>query len=166
MICSGSLLGIHYKRIESNSVGHKTDYQMSSMDFEDFLWAKGCGESAREKLLHHMETQTPLSESAMQVYGNLFLDYKKDDSTLEEDFFVRARRRLLPVGVKAKRGTAKFLRTLIQSDRYPDIRYGVKLTAGNIGQENGIYSFPYFCTFPLREYLKRMDQGNIPEQEA
>ncbi len=37
VICSGSLLGIQYKRIESNSVGYKTDYPMYSMDFEEFF---------------------------------------------------------------------------------------------------------------------------------
>ena len=26
VICSGSLLGIHYQKIHSNSVGYKTDY--------------------------------------------------------------------------------------------------------------------------------------------
>ena len=41
MICSGSLMGINYKGIESNSVGNKVDYNMYSMDFEKFLWAKG-----------------------------------------------------------------------------------------------------------------------------
>ena len=41
VICSGSLMGINYKEIESNSVGNKTDYEMYSMDFEEFLWAKG-----------------------------------------------------------------------------------------------------------------------------
>ena len=41
VICSGSLLGIHYQKIHSNSVGYKTDYEMYSMDFEEFLWAKG-----------------------------------------------------------------------------------------------------------------------------
>ena len=35
IICSGSLLGINYKQIESISVGYKTDYEMYSMDFED-----------------------------------------------------------------------------------------------------------------------------------
>ena len=39
VICSGSLLGIHYKRIESNSVGYKINYEMNSLDFEEFLWA-------------------------------------------------------------------------------------------------------------------------------
>ena len=37
VICSGSLMGINYKEIESNSVGNKLDYDMHSMDFEEFL---------------------------------------------------------------------------------------------------------------------------------
>ena len=41
VICSGSLLGINYRKIHSNSVGYKTDYEMFSMDFEEFLWAVG-----------------------------------------------------------------------------------------------------------------------------
>ena len=34
VICSGSLMGINYNEIESNSVGYKEDYSMHSMDFE------------------------------------------------------------------------------------------------------------------------------------
>ena len=60
---------------------------------------------------------------------------------------------LIPVEVKATRGTAKTLRTLIQSETYPDIQWGIKLTAGNIGYSDSIYTFPYFCTFLLKEYL-------------
>ena len=41
VICSGSMLGINYRKIESNSVGYKSDYEMFSLDFEEFLWAKG-----------------------------------------------------------------------------------------------------------------------------
>ena len=41
VICSGSLMGIYYVEIESNAVGFKEDYEMHSMDFEEFLWAKG-----------------------------------------------------------------------------------------------------------------------------
>ena len=82
--------------------------------------------------------------------------YKKENSTLEEDFFVRTKDYLLPVEVKVKRGTAKTLRTLIKSDSYPDIKYGVKFTAGNIGYSENIYTFPYFCAFLLKDYLKRV----------
>ena len=41
VICSGSLLGINYEEITSVSVGYKEDYEMHSLDFEEFLWAKG-----------------------------------------------------------------------------------------------------------------------------
>mgnify|MGYP002645794965 FL=1 len=334
VICSGSLLGIHYKRIESNSVGYKTDYEMTSLNFEEFLWAKGYDRTAIEDMLWHMETLKPFNQTEMKVFGNLFLDfcilggmpavlreyiqkgtfestldiqkqlledyredirkyaegmdqarilnvfeqipvqlakdnkkfqiskvakgarfkdyrgciewlrdagiiqicyclnfpelplkgnhddtkykiyffdtglfvamlddeaqedlranknlgvykgalyenivgealskcgyglyyYKREDSTLEEDFFVRTQQSLMPVEVKAKRGTAKSLRTLIESDKYPDIRYGLKFTAGNVGFSDNIYTFPYFCTFLLKTYLKRAEEY-LPEQE-
>ena len=41
VICSESLIGFNYKEIESVSVGYKEDYQMFSLDFEEFLQAKG-----------------------------------------------------------------------------------------------------------------------------
>ena len=328
VICSGSLLGIHYKRIESNSVGYKIDYDMFSMDFEEFLWAKGYDNVAVEDMLWHMKTGKPFNEIEMKQYHNLFLDYcilggmpavvreyiakgtfegtldiqhqllmdykedirkypegldqtrilnvfeqipiqlakdnkkfqiskvakgarfgdyrgciewlrdagivnicygmnfpelplkgnydiskyklyffdtglfvamldeeaqedlranknlgvykgalyenivgealtkcgyglyyfKKDDSRLEEDFFVRTQDYLVPVEVKATRGTAKSLRTLIQSDSYPDIRWGIKFTAGNVGISGDIYTFPYFCAFLIKDYLKWMNK--------
>lgn len=326
VICSGSLLGIHYRRIESNSVGYKTDYNMCSIDFEEFLWARGYGQDRVEELLGHMRALEPFNETEMSVYSGLFLDYcilggmpavvreyiargtfegtldiqrqlledywedvrkyaegmdqtrilnvfeqipvqlakdnkkfqiskvakgarfkdyrgciewmrdagivnicyclnfpelplrgnhddtryklyffdtglfvamldeeaqedlranrnlgvykgalyenivgealrkcgyelyyyKKEDSTLEEDFFVRTRNCLVPLEVKAKRGTAKSLRTLIQSEAYPDIQWGIKFTGGNIGYSDNVYTFPYFCVFLLKEYLRGM----------
>lgn len=56
--------------------------------------------------------------------------------------------------MKATKGTAKSLRTLIQSNVYPDIQWGIKLTAGNVGYSDNIYTFPYFCSFLIKEYLK------------
>ena len=324
VICSGSLLGLHYKRIESNSVGYKTDYNMYSMDFEEFLWAKGYDDIVVNDMLEHMKNQKPFIDTEMMVYNNLFLDfcilggmpavvkkyiqrdtfegtldiqrqlledykedirkyaegmdqtrilnvfeqipiqlakdnkkfqiskvargarfkdywgcvewlrdagiinicyclnypelplkgnyddtkyklyffdtglfvamldeeaqedlranknlgvykgalyesivsealvkcgyglyyYKKEDSTLEEDFFLRTSEHLVPVEVKATRGTAKSLRTLIQRNNYSDVQWGIKLTAGNIGYSDNIYTFPYFCTFLMKKYLK------------
>lgn len=75
VICSGSLLGIHYKRIESNSVGYKTDYNMMSMDFEEFLWAKGYMQTDIEDMLWHMKAEKPFNEIQMKVYSSLFLDF-------------------------------------------------------------------------------------------
>lgn len=324
VICSGSMLGINYQRIESNSVGYKTDYEMYSFDFEEFLWAKGYADSITENLLNHMKTLTPFSELELKVYNSLFLDfcilggmpavvkeyiekgtfegslevqrqliadykedirkyaegmdqtrilnvfnqippqlakdnkkfqiskvasgarfkdyrgciewlcdagiinicyclnfpelplmgnydetkyklyfgdtgllvamldeeaqedlranknlgvykgalyenivaeafkksglklfyYKREDSTLEEDFFVRTADELIPVEVKATNGKAKSLRTLIESEKYTDIKKGIKLTGGNIGETNNILTFPYFCAFLIKQYLK------------
>lgn len=323
IICSGSLLGLHYRRIESNSVGYKVDYDMFSMDFEEFLWAKGYGKDVVDEMLMHMKTETPFNELEMKQYSNLFLDfcilggmpavvreyirndtfegtldiqrqllndykedirkyvegidqtrilnvfeqipvqlakenkkfqiskvakgarfgdyrgciewlrdagiinicyclnfpelplkgnyddskyklyffdsglfvamlddeaqedlranknlnvykgalyenivgealrkcgyglyyYKKEDSRLEQDFFVRTQECLVPVEVKATNGTAKSLRTLIQSKSYPDIQWGIKFVSGNIGVNDGIYKFPYFCAFLIKDYL-------------
>ena len=323
VICSGSMLGVNYQRIESNSVGYKKDYEMFSMDFEEFLWAKGYDETFTDDLLVHMKEFRPFSELEMSVYHSLFLDftilggmpailseyiqrntfegsldlqqqliadykedirkyaigldqariqnvfnriapqlaqenkkfqiskvapgarfrdyrgctewladagivnvcyclnypelplrgnydpdvfklyfadtgllvslldeesqadlranknlgvykgalyenviaealvkqgyslyyYKRENSTLEEDFFIRSMTSLIPVEVKAKSGKAKSMKNLIDSDRYPDICYGFKLSSNNIGHENRIYTFPYFCAFLLKRFM-------------
>lgn len=323
VICSGSMLGINYRKIESNSVGYKSDYEMFSLDFEEFLWAKGYDDAFIEDMLEHMRNLTPFNEVQMLVCSSLFLDYcilggmpavvrefivkgtfegslevqrqliadykedirkyaegidqarilnvfnhipaqlakdnkkfqiskvasgarfrdyrgcvewlddagmvnicyclnfpelplqgnyddtkykiyfadsglfvamldeeaqedlrtnknlgvykgalyenvvgealvkagyklyyyKRDDSTLEQDFFVRTASALIPVEVKAKNGTAKSMRTLISSEKYADIHCGIKFTGGNIGYSDDIYTFPYFCAFLLKRYL-------------
>ena len=75
VICSGSLLGISYKRIESNSVGYKINYTMYSMDFEEFLWAKGYSCSVIDDMLNHLNELAPFNELEMNVFHNLFLDF-------------------------------------------------------------------------------------------
>lgn len=75
VICSGSLMGINYKEIESNSVGYKEDYEMHSMDFEEFLWAKGYSAEFVEELYGHMHNLEPLSALQMDVMLELFRDY-------------------------------------------------------------------------------------------
>lgn len=326
VICSGSMLGINYKKIESNSVGYKIDYEMHSMDFEEFLWAKGYDNNFIINILSHMKEHKPFNELELSVLNSLFLDfcilggmpavireyiekgtfegsleiqrqliadykedirkyaegidqarilnvfnqipvqlakdnkkfqitkvasgarfkdyrgciewlndagiinvcyclnfpelplkgnydetkykiyfadtglivamldeeaqedlranknlgvykgalyenmvgealkksgyelyyYKRDDSTLEEDFFVRTVSELIPVEVKATNNKAKSLRLLINSDKYPCIQYGIKFINGNIGYADNIYTFPYFCAFLLKRYLKNI----------
>ena len=327
VICSGSLLGIHYQKIHSNSVGYKTDYEMYSMDFEEFLWAKGYDDTQIADLLKHMILQKPFGQTQFEVYKKLFLDYcilggmpavvrqyietnsfsntleiqnqirldyeedirkyaqgleqtkiasvyrnipvqlakenkkfqynklgknarsreytgcidwlkdagvisicyclhfpelplkgnydenkfklyypdtgllistldeeaqddlranknlgiykgalyenfvaeaflkqglglyyyKKENATLEEDFFVRTKDVLIPVEVKANKNSSKSLNQLISNKNYSDIHYGIKLGDSNIGFENNIYTFPYFCAFLLKRYLKKQN---------
>lgn len=78
---------------------------------------------------------------------------------LEADFFVRTASELIPIEVKATNGRAKSLRTLIDGKKYTDIHYGIKFTGSNIGYCNDIYTFPYFCAFLLKRYLKSIDKG-------
>lgn len=323
VICSGSLLGINYKKIHSNSVGYKTDYEMFSMDFEEFLWAKRYSESHVNEMLEHMTSGKPFSETELMVYKKLFLEYcvlggmpavvkqfietntfsetleiqrqiqldyeedirkyaegldqakiasvyrsvpaqlakenkkfqlskidkkarsreymgcidwlkdagvvsvcycleypelplkgnfddskfklyypdtglliasldeeaqidlranknlgvykgalyenfvaeaflkqglglyyyKKENGTLEEDFFVRTSNELVPVEVKANNNRSKSLRQLIDNSNYADIKWGIKLADSNIGIEQGAHTFPYFCTFLIKRYL-------------
>lgn len=75
VICSGSLLGINYKRIESNSVGYKKDYELFSLDFEEFLWAKGYDDAFVEELLDRMVKEKPLNKDVLETCYNMFLDY-------------------------------------------------------------------------------------------
>ena len=36
-----------------------------------------------------------------------------------------------------------------------------KLADSNVGIEDGIYTFPYFCTFLLKRYLREKDEEKI-----
>ena len=322
VICSGSLLGTHYKRIQSISVGYKTDYEMFSLDFQEFLWANGYDENFIGEILDHMLTLSQFDDLWRNILSNLFfnycvlggmpavvrsffekqsfegtlemqrqiiLDYEEDirkyitgldqtrvlkvfrsvpvqlakeykkfqytrvdknarsreyqgciewlsdsgvinrcfclnfpelplkgnydpdafkvyfsdtgllvasldeessldlrsnrnlgtykgalfeniaaellrkqgfdlyyyrreDSRLEEDFFIRTADALVPVEVKATNGKSKSLSTLIKSDHYPDIHFGIKLGMSNIGFENQIYTFPFYCGFLLKKW--------------
>ena len=326
VICSGSLMGINYNEIESNSVGNKEDYEMYSMDFEEFLWAKGYKEEQIEDLYQKMKSLSPLSETQLAVmfenfreymviggmpaivnsfitnknysgtlkmqkqilrdyeeditkyaggldqgkilnvyrkipaflgnenkkfqiskietgarnreyvgtidwlnnagiinicyclespalplggnfnpdnyriyfrdtglligsldeeaqedlrnnknfntykgaiYENIVGDmlvkqgyqlyfYKNEKGTVEMDFFVRDRNSLIPVEVKANDGATVSLNNLINSNKYSDIKYGIKLCYKNIGFNGKFYTFPYFLTFLLKKFLREM----------
>jgi len=75
VICSGSLMGINYNEIESNSVGYKEDYEMYSLDFEEFLWAKGYKAEQLEDLYQKLLTTTPLSSIEYDVMLENFKEY-------------------------------------------------------------------------------------------
>lgn len=75
VVCSGSLMGINYEEIESNSVGNKIDYTMYSMDFEEFLWAKGYRDEQIEDLYNSMKRVEPLSEGTFKIFSDIFKEY-------------------------------------------------------------------------------------------
>ena len=99
-----------------------------------------------------------LVAEAILKTGKPLCYFKKENATLEMDFFLRTSGNLVPVEVKATNGRSKTLSTLIKGEHYPDITYGVKLTGGNIGFENGIYTFPHFCAFLLPRFLTELQR--------
>jgi predicted AAA+ superfamily ATPase len=93
-----------------------------------------------------------VAEAIKKSGGDLYY-YRREDSRLEEDFFLRSRSNIVPIEVKATSGRSKSLRTLIDSGHYPDITFGVKVADGNVGFANGIYTVPHFCAFLIKDWL-------------
>jgi len=331
VICSGSLLGIQYKEITSVSVGFKIDKDMFSLDFEEFLWARGYGDDLIDELLSCMRERRPLKEATRFALRGLFLDFctlggmpyvvrnylerqsfegslasqrrivrdygedihkyaegldkerilnvfkhipaqlanettikfqiskvahgarareyapcvnwlkdagvanicyalrvpqlpiagnydesryrlfmgdtgllmgmmepevgedirvnrnlgiwkgalyenivaealvksgrplyywKRDESKLEMDFFLRRGDELIPLEVKGGNDSTKSLNELIRSDKYPDITWGIKLADANIGFANGKLTLPWFCAFLLDRFLGADTEGS------
>jgi predicted AAA+ superfamily ATPase len=75
VIISGSLLGVHYKRIASFSVGYQEDFEMHSMDFEEFLWARGRDVGFTEMIYSRMKEQIPFSDSELLACDEHFREY-------------------------------------------------------------------------------------------
>lgn len=329
MIASGSLLGIHYRRIPSIPVGYKTDVTLNSLDFEEFLWARGYGEDFVGSILENLVSRRAVNETDLTILDRLFMDfcilggmpqvvrnflanrsfegslelqrqimqgyrddarkyadgmdqtrilnvldhipvllsrenkklqitkvakgarfkdyrgcvewlrdagivcpcyalnfpqlplkgnydeskcklyfadtgllvaqlddeaqadlransnlgvykgglyenivaealvkqryelayYKREDSTLEEDFFVRDATSLIPVEVKSGNGRSKSLRTLIASEHYPEISWAIKFAHSNVGFANGVLTLPYSTAFLLRRLLSAGERG-------
>ena len=81
VICSGSMMGINYKEIESNSVGYKEDFEMQSMDFEEFLWAKGYSDEQISRKIERYEDADMLYDEAVDAQARL---QEISDRELEE----------------------------------------------------------------------------------
>jgi len=80
--------------------------------------------------------------------------YRDDSGRLEMDFFVRDVNFLIPVEVKANDNATISFNSLIENDKYSDIKYDIKLCNENIGFNGKFYTFPYFLTFLLKRFLK------------
>ena len=100
---------------------------------------------------------------ALAKQGYELVYFKREDSTLEEDFFVRTANNLVPVEVKAKSGCSQSLRNLIKSDHYADISWGIKFHGGNIGFSNNVLTLPYYTAFLLKRLLLEKDANRHAE---
>lgn len=75
VICSGSMMGLYYQEIESNAVGYKEDYEMFSLDFEEFLWAKGYTQEHIDILFEKLRTLQPFTSIEYSAMMQIFRDY-------------------------------------------------------------------------------------------
>lgn len=75
VICSGSLLGVNYKKISSIPVGFKEDYMMYSLNFEEYLWANGYKEEQIDDIYHYMKSLQPLTDTYVHVLNRLYREY-------------------------------------------------------------------------------------------
>lgn len=95
-----------------------------------------------------------VSEALIKSGFKLYF-YKNTDATIELDFLIRIKNEIIPVEVKRNRGRSKSLNAILASKE--NIKYGIKLTNGNIGYENNKFTFPYYLTFLLKRFFKDTD---------
>lgn len=95
-----------------------------------------------------------VSEALIKSGFKLYF-YKNSDSTIELDFLVRIKNEIVPIEVKRNRGRSKSLNNILENNE--KIKYGIKLTNGNIGFENNKFTFPYYLTFLLKKFFKDSD---------
>lgn len=72
---SGSLLGLNYRDVSSYPVGYETQVQMHSLDFEEFLWAKGVGSEAISTIRRSIANTNPLPISIHKAMMRHFREY-------------------------------------------------------------------------------------------
>ena len=94
-----------------------------------------------------------IAEGLTKAGFDLFF-YKKDKPSIEMDFIIRDNNSIIPVEVKANDNATASLNNLIESKKYKEIKYGIKLCNKNIGFNGKFYTFPYFLTFLLERFLE------------
>ena len=75
VIASGSLLGINYKEVSSFPVGYERQMEMHSLDFEEFLWARGIPCDVIADLKKHFDERLPVEKSVNDKMESLVREF-------------------------------------------------------------------------------------------
>lgn len=75
VIASGSLLGLNYMNDSSIPVGYERQIEMFGLDFEEFLWALGLGETPFDAFRRHLATFEPFNQAILEKYLRHFRQY-------------------------------------------------------------------------------------------
>ncbi len=74
---SGSLPGIEVNDVVLSPLGYMDTMRMFPLDFEEFLWVKGVGDSIIEKLRESFKKQTPVEQETnkqmLEYFRSMFL---------------------------------------------------------------------------------------------
>lgn len=74
-VASGSALGMAYNRVTSFPVGYVEYLDMTSLDFEEFLWAMGIDPDIIEHVKQHFDALTPVEPAFHDRFMHLFRQY-------------------------------------------------------------------------------------------
>lgn len=97
-------------------------------------------------------TENLIAESLIKQGYDLYF-YRSVDSTIELDFIINYKGKILPIEVKSKNGKQKSLNSVISNESI-EISNGIKFAKANIGEANGVTTFPLFLSFLLKDYLE------------
>ena len=75
VIATGSLLGINYKAVSSVPVGYERQYEMHSLDFEEFLWAIGIQDADISFLRGKFDNMDVVEKSLNDVMQKYLREY-------------------------------------------------------------------------------------------
>ena len=74
-IASGSMLGIAYKTTRLIPMGYERRLEMFSLDFEEFLWGQGYGDSQIENLREHFVKRKQVHQFSNDVFMEKLREY-------------------------------------------------------------------------------------------
>ena len=102
------------------------------------------------------------AEALMKQGYELFF-YRSDDSRTELDFLIRLKDNIVPIEIKANKGSARSLNAVIDDKRIDEIKFGIKFSNNNIGVANNVLTLPFFTLFMLKRVITNMKDSKFEE---
>ena len=102
------------------------------------------------------------AEALMKQGYELFF-YRSDDSRTELDFLIRLKDNIVPIEIKANKGSARSLNAVIGDKKISEIKYGIKFSNNNIGVANNVLTLPFFTLFMLKRVITNMKDSKFEE---
>lgn len=102
-----------------------------------------------------------LAAEALKKQGYELYFYKSEDNSIELDYLIRVKDNIVPLEIKARKGRAKSLNTVIKDEKIKEITYGLKYGGYNIGYTDNVITLPYFTLFLLKDVLSSRENTKL-----